>query len=157
MYADAPSLSAKPVGTESTERLGVRVAKERAALGWTQAEIAERVGISRVALSHIESSISIPGERTVTLLAGLFGCEPHELVAGTDYPQAKAERCRSSRRDTPRSSISSRCSTRSSRSAGGVTLRSLQEEWQPRLLALLDRTHDAREREQLRAALGRLR
>src|SRR5690348_10549798 len=77
---------------EVYERLGARVAKHRADLGWTQAELAERVGISRVALSHIEASISIPGERTVTLLAGVFRCEPHELVAGTDYPVAKAER-----------------------------------------------------------------
>src|SRR4051812_45978701 len=76
----------------SVERLGVRVAKGRADLGWTQAALAERVGISRVALSHIEAGISIPGERTVTLLAGVFRCEPHELVAGTDYPIAKAER-----------------------------------------------------------------
>ncbi len=36
--------------------------------------------------------MSIPGERTVALLAGLFKLEPHELVAGTDYPPAKADR-----------------------------------------------------------------
>jgi transcriptional regulator with XRE-family HTH domain len=74
------------------ESLGHRLAKHRVALGWTQAELAERVGISRVALSHIEAGISNPGERTVALLAGVFKVEPHELVAATDYPPAKAER-----------------------------------------------------------------
>ena len=75
-----------------SESLGDRIAKHRTELGWTQAEIAERVGISRVALSHIEAGISKPGERTVALLAGVFKVEPHELVARTDYPAAKAER-----------------------------------------------------------------
>jgi transcriptional regulator with XRE-family HTH domain len=73
------------------EALGDRIAKHRTELGWTQAELAERIGISRVALSHIESNISTPGERTVALLAGVFKVEPHELVANTDHP-AKAER-----------------------------------------------------------------
>ena len=29
---------------------------------------------------------------SITLLAGVFGLEAHQLVAGTDYPMAKAER-----------------------------------------------------------------
>ena len=33
-----------------------------------------------------------PGERTVALLAGLFKTEPHDLVAGTNYPLAKVDR-----------------------------------------------------------------
>jgi transcriptional regulator with XRE-family HTH domain len=60
--------------------------------GDTQADLAARVGISRVALSNLESGRSVPGERTVALLAGVFGVEPLELVAGTGYPAAKAER-----------------------------------------------------------------
>lgn len=36
--------------------------------------------------------MSVPSERTVALLAGLFKVEPHELIAGTTYPIAKAER-----------------------------------------------------------------
>src|SRR3954453_10964391 len=95
LYGTTPCVSARPVGMTgagTSERLGARIAKHRADLGWTQAELAERVGISRVALSHIESGISIAGERTVTLLAGLFRCEPHELVDGSDYPVGKAKR-----------------------------------------------------------------
>lgn len=58
----------------------------------TQADLAARIAISRVALSNLESGRSEPGERTVTLLAGIFGMEPVELVAGTSYPHAKADR-----------------------------------------------------------------
>src|SRR3954453_11837059 len=74
------------------ENLGRRIADHRAKLGWTQQELAERIGISRVALSHLEAGMSDPGERTVTLLAGVFKVEPHELVADTTYPRAKADR-----------------------------------------------------------------
>lgn len=75
-----------------TERLGDRIGRLRTGLGLTQAELAGRVAISRVALSNLESGRSVPGERTVTLLAGMFHLEPHELVAGTEYPASKAER-----------------------------------------------------------------
>jgi transcriptional regulator with XRE-family HTH domain len=74
------------------ESLGRRVADHRAKLGWTQADLAERLGISRVAVSHVEADMSHPGERTVALLAGLFKLDPHELVDGTTYPSAKADR-----------------------------------------------------------------
>ena len=74
------------------EHLGRRIAKLRAELGWTQLELAARLAISRTALSHLEGGVSVPGERTVALLAGLFKVEPAELVAGTAYPAAKAER-----------------------------------------------------------------
>jgi transcriptional regulator with XRE-family HTH domain len=74
------------------ESLGRRIAGLRVQHGWTQQELAERLAISRVAVSHLESGISVPSERTVTLLAGLFKREPDALVAGTSYPNAKAER-----------------------------------------------------------------
>lgn len=72
--------------------LGRRIAALRAERGWTQNDLAARAAISRVALSHIEAGMSVPGERTVVLLAGLLHVEPHELVDGTTYPVAKAER-----------------------------------------------------------------
>ena len=72
--------------------LGRRIAAHRAKLGLTQQELADRLAISRVAVSHLESGISDPGERTVTLLAGLFKVEPHELVADTGYPVGKTDR-----------------------------------------------------------------
>ncbi len=78
--------------SRTPERLGDRIGALRAALGVTQAELAARVAISRVALSNLESGRSVPGERTVTLLAGVFHMEPTELVSGTAYPPSKAER-----------------------------------------------------------------
>ncbi len=74
------------------ETLGRRIARLRGDLGWTQQELAQRLAISRVAVSHLESNTNVPGERTVALLAGLFKVEPHELVQGTSYAPAKAER-----------------------------------------------------------------
>ena len=89
-----PSASAKWVGTcdEELENLGRRIADQRGKLGLTQQELAERLAVSRTAVSHLEAGMTVPGERTVVLLAGLFKIEPHELVAGTNYPLAKAER-----------------------------------------------------------------
>lgn len=74
------------------QNLGRRIAAFRTELGLTQQEVADRLGVSRVAVSHIEAGMSVPSERTVVLLAGLFKVEPHELVDGTQYPLAKAER-----------------------------------------------------------------
>ena len=76
----------------SGERLGERIARLRLLLGWTQQELADRLAISRVAVSHLEMGISVPSERTIVLLAGVFHLEPLELVDGTAYPEAKAER-----------------------------------------------------------------
>ena len=76
-----------PVGS-----LGARIAQLRAERGWTQQQLADRLGISRVAVSHLETNMNVPGERTVALLAGCFRLEPHDLVADTTYPPAKADR-----------------------------------------------------------------
>lgn len=74
------------------QNLGRRLAALRAEIGLTQQEVADRLGVSRVAVSHIEANMSTPSERTIVLMAGLFKLEPHELVDGTGYPMAKAER-----------------------------------------------------------------
>jgi transcriptional regulator with XRE-family HTH domain len=74
------------------EPFGQRVARLRGARGWTQQDLADRIATSRVAVSHLEAGISVPSERTVTLLAGVFRLEPPELAEGTTYPIAKAER-----------------------------------------------------------------
>jgi transcriptional regulator with XRE-family HTH domain len=72
--------------------LGSRIAKLRAQHGFTQQEVADRLAISRTAVSHLESGISVPSERTIALLAGLFKTEPHTIIEHTSYPLAKAER-----------------------------------------------------------------
>src|SRR3954471_24382743 len=78
----------EPIG----EGLGRRIAAHRAKLGLTQNELADRLAVSRTAVSHLEAGMTVPGERTIVLLAGLFKVEPRELVAGTNYPVAKGER-----------------------------------------------------------------
>lgn len=84
--------AARPGRARSSAALGTRIARLRAERGWTQQQLADRIGISRVAVSHLETDINVPGERTVALLAGCFRLEPHELIEGTSYPPAKADR-----------------------------------------------------------------
>ncbi|HEX6288191.1 MAG TPA: helix-turn-helix domain-containing protein [Herpetosiphonaceae bacterium] len=74
------------------EQLGARLARLRSELGWTQQELADRIAVSRVAISHFEMGLQVPSERTIALLAGVFNVEPLALVADTYYPPAKADR-----------------------------------------------------------------
>jgi transcriptional regulator with XRE-family HTH domain len=138
------------------ESLSDRIAKLRTELGWTQAELAERVAISRVALSHIESGISMPGERTVALLAGVFKIEPHDLVGGTDYPPAKAERlplvaARYTEVEHQLALFDARLTSISDPDERAAVVADARVH----LYALLQRTHDRRERARLRARLDR--
>ena len=81
-----------PIAAHGTTTLAGRIASLRGQRGWTQQVLADRLGISRVAVSHLEAGINSPDSRTVAMLAGLFHLEPSDLVAGTDYPAAKADR-----------------------------------------------------------------
>ncbi len=74
------------------ETIGKRIVKLRQKDGLTQQSLADRLAISRVAISHIEMDLVIPSERSITLLAGIFKLTPATLVEGTTYPRAKAER-----------------------------------------------------------------
>lgn len=82
----------KSIKASPLEAIGKRLARLRQQQGWTQQSLAERLAISRVAISHIEMDLTIPSERTIILLAGLFKITPHALVQDTTYPNAKAER-----------------------------------------------------------------
>jgi transcriptional regulator with XRE-family HTH domain len=137
--------------------LGRRVAKLRAELGWTQQELADRVAISRVAVSHLESDLSTAGERTVALLAGVFGMEPHELVAGTTYPEAKVDRlplvvARHTEVEL-QCQLLDRDLAEHARTGDAAPL----EGWAERLSELDRATFDARQRELLARARERLR
>jgi transcriptional regulator with XRE-family HTH domain len=74
------------------ESIGKRIAFLRQKNGWTQQSLANRMAMSRVAISHIEMDLSIPSERSITLMAGIFKLSPFELVNDTTYPKAKMER-----------------------------------------------------------------
>lgn len=140
------------------ESLGRRIADHRAKLGLTQQELAERVGISRVAVSNLEAGMSDPSERTVALLAGLFKLEPYELVAGTSYPPAKADRlplvvARHTEVDLQLELFANDLEWMDRTGDDRARL----AEWRSRLAALLESAHDPRERDAIRAALARAR
>jgi transcriptional regulator with XRE-family HTH domain len=138
------------------ESLGRRVADHRAKLGLTQQELAERVGISRVAVSNIEAGMSDPSERTVALLAGVFKLEPYELVAGTSYPPAKTDRLPLvvARYTEVEHQLELLAGDLAWMERTGVDQARLAE-WRSRLQAMLDGAHDPRERRALRDALAR--
>jgi transcriptional regulator with XRE-family HTH domain len=129
-------------------------------MGWTQAQLAARVGVSRVALSHIEAGVTVASERTVALLAGVFGCEPPELVADTDYPVAKAERLPAivARHTEVAHQLAVLAAVlevveRVPGHEGVRLLCDVRDAWRPRLLTLRARTLDPDERRRLGAAL----
>jgi transcriptional regulator with XRE-family HTH domain len=142
------------------ESLGKRIAGCRMARGWTQQHLAERVGISRVAVSHLEAGLSIPGERTIALLAGLFHVEPHELVEGTAYPAAKAERLpvvvtRYTEVEHQLALLDAEMALASGAGTNGSA--GLRAAWTERLAVLAKSAHDAEEHAAVLAAAARLR
>ena len=142
------------------EGLGRRIAAFRAKLGLTQHELADRLAISRTAVSHLEAGMSVPGERTVVLLAGLFKVEPRELVAGTSYPLAKAERLPAvAARYTEVEMLLALLDNDLTWLArtDGADERRVLDEWDARLRAIDDRHLDLRERQLLRDARKALR
>lgn len=154
-----PSWPGRPAPSGS---LGTRIASLRGERGWTQQQLADRLGISRVAVSHLENDINVPGERTVALLAGCFRLEPHELVADTTYPVAKADRLPVvAARWTEvehRLDLLERDLWWIERAEGRppVDVDGLVAEWDAALAALLARVVDPAERDALRAARQRL-
>lgn len=136
--------------------LGQRIALLRARRGWTQAELAERLAASRVAVSHFEMGLALPSERTIVLLAGVFKLEPHELIAGTSYPLAKAERlpavaCRYTEVEL-QLALLQRDLVWLARVTDGALRSRVVAEWQAKLAALSESVYDEDERAMLAEA-----
>lgn len=148
-------MAAKWVGT--VESLGRRIAKLRAELGWTQQDLADRAAVSRVALSHLERDLSTAGERTVALLAGVFGLEPHDLVGGTSYPAAKADRLPLVVARYTEVELQCRLLDRDLDEHARTNDPSCLDGWAERLAELERTTLDARQRDLVRLAGARLR
>jgi transcriptional regulator with XRE-family HTH domain len=149
----------------AAETLGERIARLRTELGWTQQDLASRAAISRVAVSQLEAGtktspngaqVYLPGERTVALLAGIFKMEPHELVAGTNYPNAKAERLPVVVTRYTEVEMHLRLLD-AERERGGPLAANVIREWDERLLLLEKHAFDPREETALRAARDQLR
>jgi transcriptional regulator with XRE-family HTH domain len=142
------------------ETLGQRIARLRTRRSWTQARLAELLAASRVAISHFEMGLALPSERTIVLLAGLFKLEPHELIAGTGYPAAKAERlpliaCRYTEVEFQLALLQ-----RDLDWAGRLdvaTQQQLAEVWRAKIEVLLQETYDETERALLEEAEGWIR
>jgi transcriptional regulator with XRE-family HTH domain/predicted membrane protein len=65
---------------ENKETLGKRIAQLRKAKGYTQEQLAEKVGVSAQAVSKWENDISCPDITLLPLLADLFGVTVDELL-----------------------------------------------------------------------------
>jgi len=55
------------------ERLVNRLKDERARLGWTQAELADRVGVSRKTINTVENGVFVPSTTLALKLAAALG------------------------------------------------------------------------------------
>ena len=145
---------------QPTENLGRRIAAHRAKLGLTQQELADRLAVSRTAVSHLEAGMTVPGERTIVLLAGLFKTEPRTLVAGTSYPVAKAERLPAvAARYTELELLIALLDNDLAwlERTDGLDERRVLDEWDARLRAIDEHDLDLHERELLRDARANIR
>jgi transcriptional regulator with XRE-family HTH domain len=134
------------------ETLGQRIARLRARRSWTQERLAELLAASRVAVSHFEMGLALPSERTIVLLAGLFKLEPHELIAGTGYPTAKAERlppvaCRYTEVEFQLALL--RRDVEWANRLDQATRKDSAEEWRVKLEALTEQAYDEDDRARL--------
>ena len=59
--------------------LGNRIREARDARGLTQAELAERIGVSRKTVNTVENGVFIPTTVVALKLAGALGCPVEEL------------------------------------------------------------------------------
>jgi transcriptional regulator with XRE-family HTH domain len=74
------------------ESIGKRIALLRQMNGWTQQYLADRLAMSRLAISHIEMDLTIPSKRSSTSFNFVFKLSPIQLFEGTTYLRAKMER-----------------------------------------------------------------
>lgn len=60
-------------------RLGVRLKEARQEKGWTQAELAERVSVSRKTINTVENGVFIPSTLLALNLARVLGAKVEDL------------------------------------------------------------------------------
>jgi putative transcriptional regulator len=70
-----------------------RLAERRRAAGLTQAQLAERVSVSRKTVNTVENGVFIPSTVLALRLAGALGCTVDELFS---LPAASTERAKGS-------------------------------------------------------------
>ena len=62
-------------------RLGKRVAERRRAQGWTQTQLAERLGVDAETISRFERGVTAPSLATLELLARVLKTSAAELLS----------------------------------------------------------------------------
>ena len=67
--------------------IGQRIAELRKEKGWTQAELADKLGVTHQAVSQWERSETLPDILTLPKLAEIFG-ESINTILGTEEPAA---------------------------------------------------------------------
>ena len=65
------------------EQLANRLREARDERGWTQAELAERIGVSRKTVNTVENGVFVPSTVVALKLAGALGCSVEELFSLT--------------------------------------------------------------------------
>ncbi|MXO63394.1 helix-turn-helix transcriptional regulator [Qipengyuania oceanensis] len=58
-----------------------RVGEAREAMGWTQGELAERIGVSRKTINTVENGVFVPSTIVALKLAAALGKPVEELFA----------------------------------------------------------------------------
>ena len=71
--------------------IGEKLQRLRKARGWTQEELAERVGVSRQSLSKWEANATLPDTANVIALADLFGVTTDYLLREDAAPPVRTE------------------------------------------------------------------
>lgn len=72
--------------------VGQAIASKRAAVGLSQEKVAEVLGISREAVSRMETGVAIPSVVRLAELAEIFGCGIEELL--TNASNRKVDQAR---------------------------------------------------------------
>ena len=67
-----------------SEKLIVRLREARAERGWTQAELADRIGVSRKTINTIENGVFVPSTVLALKLAKAFDTNVEALFALDD-------------------------------------------------------------------------
>ena len=75
--------------------IGKTIAELRKAKGWTQVELAEKLGVSDKAVSKWESEGGFPEITQLPVLASIFDVSIDYLMTGKMHSCAPSERCRS--------------------------------------------------------------
>ena len=73
-------------------KLSEKIAGERKKLGWSQEELAERLGVSRQAVSKWESGQSVPDLTKILKLSEVFGVTTDYLLKETEQGRSEAQR-----------------------------------------------------------------